>query len=61
MFNISNEIRKKIEENSEDDHIRCMDVMHRMHHHDDDPTWEFVEIQIRREDQQLADVIKTHL
>ena len=63
VFNISDDIRKKIKANSEDNRIRCMDVMHRMYHHDDDLTWEFVEIQMRREfeDQQLADVIRTHL
>ena len=61
VFNITDEVRKEIDENSEDDHIRCMDVMHRMYHHDHDLTWEFVEIQVRREDPRLADVIKTHL
>jgi len=50
VFNITDEVRKEIEENSEDDRIRCMDVMHRMYHHDEDLTWEFVEIQVRRED-----------
>ena len=61
VFNFSDEIKKEIEDNSEDDHIRCVDVMHRMYHHDDDLTWEFVEIQVRKEDPQLADAIRTHL
>jgi len=61
VFNITDAVRKETEENSEDDHIRCMDVMHRMYHHDNDLTWEFVEIQVRREDPQLADVIRAQL
>ena len=61
VFNISEEAKKEIEENSEDNHIRCMDVMHRMYHHDQDLTWEFIEIQVRKEDPHLSDVIKTHL
>jgi len=61
IFNIADEIKKEIEENSEDDCIRCMDVMHRMYHHDDHLTWDFVEIQVRREDPQLADTIRAHL
>ena len=61
VFNISDKIRQEIEENSEDNHVRCIDVMHYMYHHDDELTWEFVEMQVRREHQQLADVIRTHL
>jgi len=61
VFNFNNPTRISIEENSEDDRIRCMDVMHRIYHHGDDVTWEFVEIQVGREDPQLADVIRTHL
>ena len=61
VFNIADEIRKEIEENSDDDRIRCMDVMHRMQHSDNHLTWEFVEIQVRREDPQLADTISSHL
>ena len=61
VFNFNNPTRISIEENSEDDRIRCMDVMHRIYHHDDHITWEFVEIQVRREDPQLADVIRTQL
>ena len=61
VFNITDAVRKETEENSEDDHIRCMDVMHCMYHHDNDLTWEFVEIQVRREDPQLADAIRAQL
>ena len=61
VFNISDDIRNKIEENSGDDNIRCVDAVHRIYHFDHDLTWEFVEIQVRREDPQLADIIRTHL
>jgi len=61
VFNITDEVKKEIEENSEDVRIRCMDVMHRMYHHDNDLTWEFVEMQVRKEDPQLADVIRAQL
>jgi len=61
VFSIADEIRKDIEENSDDDRIRCMNMMHHMYHHDDDLTWEFVEIQVRNEDPQLADTIRTYL
>ena len=60
VFNFNNPTKISIEENSEDDCIRFMDVMHRIYHHDDHITWEFVEIQVRREDPQLADVIRKH-
>ena len=60
-FKFGDDIKTKIQQNSEDNHIRCMDVMHRMYHHDDDLTWEFVEIQVRKVNPQLADVIKTLL
>ena len=60
-FNISDEVKKEIAENSEDDLIRCMDVIHRMYHHDEDLTWEFIVTHLERQDPQLADVIKEHL
>ena len=60
-FNLGDNLKAKIEENSEDDHIRCMDIIHRIRHHDSDLTWEFVEIQVRREDAQLADVIRKYM
>jgi len=60
-FKFGDDVKAKIQENSEDNHIRCMDVMHRMYHHDDDLTWEFVEIQVRKVDPQLGDVLKTLL
>ena len=56
IVNISDEIRKEIAENSENDHIRCTDVLHRKYHYDDDITFKFVVIHLER-----ADVIKKHL
>ena len=56
IINISPDIRKEIEDNNENDYIRCVDVIHRMFHYDDDLTWEFVEAQLRKEDPQLANV-----
>ena len=60
-FKFGDDVKTKIQENSEDNQIRCMDVMHRMYHQDDDLTWEFVEIKVRKVDPELADVIKTLL
>ena len=61
VFNFNDKIKKEVEDNSEDDHIRCVDIVHRMYHHDSDLSWEFIELQVRREDPKLADVIRTHM
>ena len=46
VFNISLEVQNEIKENSENDHIRCVDLIHRMYHNDEELTWEFVEVQV---------------
>jgi len=61
VLNFSDKMKKEIEDNSEDDHIRCADIVHRMYHHDSNLTWEFIELQVRKEDPKLADVIRTHM
>lgn len=60
-FKLDDSIKTKIANNSENGQIRCMDVMHHMYHHDLQLTWEFVEINLRKVDPQLADVIKAQL
>jgi len=57
VFSIADEIKKEIEENSEGDHIRCMDVMHHMYYNNDDLTWELVETKVRREDLHLVHIV----
>ena len=57
VFNLSSDAKKVLEENSEDNNIRCMDVMHHMYHQNRQLTWDYIEAQVRRVDPHLADVI----
>lgn len=56
-FNISTDIQQKIEENSEDEGVRCIDVMHHIYHSNTKLTWNDVQTQVNNRDPHLAQVI----
>jgi len=57
VFNISSDIRQKIEENSENSSVRCIDVMHHVYHANTSVSWDDVKAKTKIHDPHLAKVI----
>ncbi|XP_065885883.1 uncharacterized protein [Dysidea avara] len=57
IYQLTSDVRNKIEENCEDPYIRCIDVMHHLYHDDLSLTWENVMSKVKTKDRSLAVVI----
>ena len=54
VFNISREVKQKIQDNSEDTGIRCLDVLHHIFHADLTQTWTTVKLKLSSQYPELA-------
>ena len=57
VFKISANVRSKIEDNHEDNTVRCIDVMHHLYHSNTALTWDDVRTMVKSRDSHLATVI----
>lgn len=61
VFNISANVQQKIEDNSADGNIRCIDVMHHVYHSNTNLTWDDIRIKTAKFDPDLAKVISKNV
>ncbi|XP_065886314.1 uncharacterized protein [Dysidea avara] len=60
-YQLTSDVRNKIEENSSDLSIRCIDVMHHLYHNDPSLSWENVMSKVKTKDPSLVGVINAAL